>query len=351
MYLPIQGWKNIVKLFRKGVKRMRKIFKALIVSILCASVFSMSVFASSDNIIDSKGLLYLENEKEPSNSVIFHSGDLTKMNTIVLNGLNSLIKEINKYPRQSMDLNADFGELTKALSVITEIPEDTYYYDRSTNGSTCARYIKSGTDYYLCNENGVKTGSLPLSNSFTTISIVEKNHATVPASGEVQLVECMPVTENYLSAGTAAIINKTLYLGNGADDENFYNKGYAEGFKSAQSSGKLTYKYHSHTGTATAGGGCYGTPIYHVHNGYSCYKPCGGELSDTKFVYLTNGSKWEVKVCQTCGGWTNANSGDTVCSQRTATLTCGKTEDTIEKYGLNCGKTVETIESATITFS
>ena len=129
-----------------------------------------------------------------------------------------------------------------------------------------------------------------------------------------------------------------------------YNQGYIDGQNLSTSSTQIKYYYHEHSGSELSGGGCYNTPVYHTHNSYSCYKPCGGTLGSPEYVQLENGQTWHVKVCQKCGGWTNSSSTDVTCNIRTSTIICGKTTSTVESYQLNCGKTAETIESATITF-
>ena len=122
---------------------------------------------------------------------------------------------------------------------------------------------------------------------------------------------------------------------------------------------QITTKYHKHTGDATNGGGCYETPIYKVHTHISsCYSTqtvrstcqCGAYNGR----YLENGAF----VCMTCGHSGHGPGG--ICGASiTSTQTiivCGKTQgqryesEGIENYSLSCGKTETTIEGYTITY-
>ena len=122
---------------------------------------------------------------------------------------------------------------------------------------------------------------------------------------------------------------------------------------------QITTKYHKHTGYATNGGGCYETPIYKVHTHISsCYSTqtvrstcqCGAYNGR----YLENGAF----VCMTCGHSGHGPGG--ICGASiTSTQTiivCGKTQgqryesEGIENYSLSCGKTETTIEGYTITY-
>ena len=122
---------------------------------------------------------------------------------------------------------------------------------------------------------------------------------------------------------------------------------------------QITTKYHKHTGDATNGGGCYTTPVYKVHTHISsCYSTqtvrstcqCGAYNGR----YLENGAF----VCMTCGHSGHGPGG--ICGASiTSTQTiivCGKTQgqryesEGIENYSLSCGKTETTIEGYTITY-
>ena len=122
---------------------------------------------------------------------------------------------------------------------------------------------------------------------------------------------------------------------------------------------QITTKYHKHTGDATNGGRCYTTPVYKVHTHISsCYSTqtvrstcqCGAYNGR----YLENGAF----VCMTCGHSGHGPGG--ICGASiTSTQTiivCGKTQgqryesEGIENYSLSCGKTETTIEGYTITY-
>ena len=155
--------------------------------------------------------------------------------------------------------------------------------------------------------------------------------------------ECGAAIADNLSRGVAAWINGELVIGNGADNDANYHKGYIDGFAEAEAGMNIEYTYHTHTGSSSEGTGCYTTPVYHKHV-ESCYnhetRPAGAHKQGD--LYICNG-------CGTVLGTSDWGGNHCQSTVRTS-LKCGKS-NTIESYSIGCGMAEGDIESATITFT
>lgn len=153
-----------------------------------------------------------------------------------------------------------------------------------------------------------------------------------------------------ISKGRTGWVNGRLITGTGADNDAYYNQGYADGTKNALNGIGIAYTYHKHTGNS-AGGGCYTAPVYHVHSSScnttvqcDCPKYSQGDFLGNHAI-----DGWPMWECKNCGDG-NWHHSDGRCNKRKEVRNCNKTESTIESYGLGCGKTESTIESATVVF-
>ena len=148
-----------------------------------------------------------------------------------------------------------------------------------------------------------------------------------------------------ISSGKTAWINGELVTGTGADVENAYNNGYAEGLKQASNSNaEIQYTYHTHTS------GCYTTEnvsivSYSEREGgyYKCYS-CG--RSSASFIRwsgatLNSGRTGNFAMCEKCGAYYSSIYPD-------SSNLIGSSLGTYNK--LTCPKTTSTIESAQIIF-
>ena len=101
---------------------------------------------------------------------------------------------------------------------------------------------------------------------------------------------------------------------------------------------------HVHSGSATSGGDCYKTKVYHAHNS-SCNCPGISKLISIDQYY--NGTQWYDSFtyqCAYCGkqegfNWTNPSGNGYLQYCVGESYTCGKTTSTIERYALSCTKT------------
>lgn len=144
-----------------------------------------------------------------------------------------------------------------------------------------------------------------------------------------------PAEERNLSAGTAAWVNGSLIVGNGADNAAFYAKGYADGVAYMEDNVTIEYTYHQHTDacfeeqTLT----CYTT----IKFGSTYDRHCAGcqkEMPDATATFRKyvrrHASCGEAETSgEYCTIHQNPPSGSSHTYQGTACI-CGKTEETIE---------------------
>lgn len=159
---------------------------------------------------------------------------------------------------------------------------------------------------------------------------------TITATNDFPLL-IQPITADNLTAGTAAWVNGECIIGNGADNQAFYNLGYSNGYAKNTNGVKITHTYHTHTsscgGTCTVRCGVTGSH-------YMTCPTCGATISMTEYG-LSHSS------CGQASGW----DGYAECG-------CGyKVGDKGHSYSntythtyYNCGMSNSTIISTTIEY-
>lgn len=156
------------------------------------------------------------------------------------------------------------------------------------------------------------------------------------------------ITDN-LSLGTAAWVNGELIIGNGADNQTSYEKGYIDGFSKATDSVDIVYIYHEHCGEQVdEGTGCY--TGYHTHTSSCPYytEECGGmPASDLGSTGLDNGNT-HVWVCSNGHHYIDGPSSSG-CNHKETIYTCDGMP--YNAWSITCGKTEGvTIDSVTLVF-
>lgn len=145
-----------------------------------------------------------------------------------------------------------------------------------------------------------------------------------------------------LSAGTAAWVNGSLIVGNGADNEAFYAKGYADGVASIGDNVSVEYTYHQHTDA------CYEeqtlTCYITIKFGSTYDKHCAGCLKDKLDETVT--FRRYVRKHSSCGA---ADRESEYCTNH-ANPPSSSSHTYIDTVCI-CGKTEETVESAHIVFN
>lgn len=306
--------------------RKHKGFIVLLVVMVCAGVFGMTSKAQTEkraSNIKSKGIFNYGN-----GAVVMDASDLTYLADEI-----DLLEETYK---------------KKTVKALNEM--NTYFmHDDSTTHDPDESNLSSDQAKAL-SFNSIISGilesqSIPEEKTYTGTLPGEEDEIT----GNIQAA-----TEDGLSLGEAGWVDGELIIGNGANNNNFYNQGYADGLAEAQNA-SLIYNYHQHTGSPAKGTGCYTKPIYHQHVD-SCIQreACNGQASDihkTNLGYYNEDGKefadWEFE-CSVCGHVSLKAHVD--INHVRETYVCGKTTE-ITGWTLGCGKNEKTIESATIVFN
>lgn len=154
------------------------------------------------------------------------------------------------------------------------------------------------------------------------------------------------VTPANMTAGAAAWVNGEIVIGNGADNEAFYRRGYLDGYQQVMNGISIEYQYHVHSGSSADGSGCYTKAEYHKHSD-SCYVE--GGHSDSCLYHM----EFHDYDCGSVHDW----DGDGHGCDGYQVYDCGghrelicKATDAVTGYSLNCGMTEETILCAVIVF-
>ncbi len=168
----------------------------------------------------------------------------------------------------------------------------------------------------------------------TTLYKTAAGFLTTDASAGAEMIEIQEATEGGISAGKAAWVNGELILGTGADNQAYYNQGYTDGLNKAMDAAHIDYIYHTHTGDASAGTGCYTKRTYGDSSGVHFYS-----------TWMSSGYRhWSVQ-CKDCfeiftnvseaqPDWKNRVKSHPNCPAHPNgwTIGCGKTSSTVEQY-------------------
>ena len=166
-----------------------------------------------------------------------------------------------------------------------------------------------------------------------------------------------------LSNDKAAWVNGNLIIGTGVDNQSYYDKGYAQGYKDAQEGVDVEYTYHTHKDASgsirddsyqsSVSGGCFTKPAEALTY-ETCYHLCGhsepsyeGSTGNFQNVYRSYFGAGSMSQC-TKGSymdWTAENYEGRFQTHQIATGT-----SFLGYYTVGCGKSESSIESATITF-
>lgn len=278
----------------------------------------------------------------------------------------------------------DFSDLTYLADEI-DLLEDTYKGKTVDALSQISMYFNmDGTTTHDQNQSNlaIENASI-LPFSVITDGIInsqsiptEKTYTgTLPGESTETSGNISAAISDNISLGSAAWVEGKLIVGNGADNNAFYNKGYADGFNKVMNGISISYKYHEHIDgngnintnatiySTTPIGGCY-VAAGHTHNKTGT---CG--MTETGYLYWhgeENGSMsdgtgghdqtyWWCGPCSVCGyqpasyttGWTPPSERSYTEVHCAPTYICGYP---INTYTTGCGKTANTIEEATIIF-
>ena len=225
----------------------------------------------------------------------------------------------------------------------------------STNGATVELWAVWNINQYTVtyNANG-GTGSVPNQQSGNYNATVNVGFSPVPTKSNAVFLgwstNSGATSPTYTSGGTKTITltgNVNLYAIWHNHVDSCYSTACRGSFTSSTSSENYASCSHTHTGSSTSGGGCYGkanttTCGTYSTQGYRCSGcesfsstsgthrvtgTCGGSKS-------TGGPNGTLLICNSCGETYNLNSANSGPCSATVTKTCG----TYNFYGYTCNR-------------
>lgn len=303
---------------------------------------------TTDSVWNSTGIIKYE---EAGSKVVFDSTDfkqigeeLIKINSDLItmneNITNADTTVLERKKALATKLNALYTEINTLLS--TSLPTS---YSEVTTFETMAEDLETAKS--IVNEK--------LSQVFKSVSDGKKLVAAAITEKGVTTAE--DATYQVMHDNIISMALKQYNAG--------YGNGYLDGQLSKNTTGKVTYVKHYHTGNSSTNGGCFTISNYHRHVDGLCYYKCGSHSKDDMIRissehYSGKGDLTEY-YCRNCGIRTNTwsarteaaqiiNNGGGYWSASYIVYRCGKTTNTIDSYSPSCGYTDGQILSATITY-
>ena len=281
--------------------------------------------------------------------------------------ITDLRQKIAALEQEDVKLWESIGNVEKAIERLSDRIEEL---ERSYKIAIMEALNRIGTFYASVDgaitHNAADNAVSP--DGAAALSLNSLYQGILQSQSVAHLADIRAAVGSNLSLGTAAWVDGSLIIGNGADNKNFYDQGHADGYEQGDSDGyrrgyadgksdaaegaELEYIYHEHTGDSTDGGGCYTEPVYHQHIGHTsiyggCYtiKIVGGAGCKQGYhtIKLPNGL-WQ---CTNCG--CQDREGD-LCAHDIYAPSCGL-DGVAVGWELGCGKTTSTIEKAIIVYN
>lgn len=186
-------------------------------------------------------------------------------------------------------------------------------------------------------------------------------------SQSVEHLAAAPVIADNITAGAAAWVNGLCIIGNGADNERAYQRGWEDGSTENDSDVELQCTYHVHVDGNGDGPIEDGNIIYTKSNPGGCYKGAGH--THNKTGTCPPGSKYTLAVdsyteyenhhvgfryfCSYCNKVTHTAEYDTwEAAPHVSTIACPNThygcESPTNTWKIGCGKKAGQIESVTM---
>lgn len=218
------------------------------------------------------------NTPEPEDDAIFDVDDLKALNTKISeaeaeinnietsinNSKKEIVNILNQNPNINIGEEVSFPDIITYIQGSTNVPADTYFYEKGTEGSAAiVRYKKVGGKYYKCDANGK----------------VAQGAQEVNVSGK-QLEDYAGTKAGNLSAGAAGYANGGFYLGDGSDNAAYQNRAKVG---TATTPDVLAGK----TFTSTAGVGLTGTM---VNRGTLNWNPTSNATQTVQPGYYSGGT-------------------------------------------------------------
>ena len=316
--------------------------------VVCAGIIGSSVRAKEGQYNRSSSLLSKGAVEYGDGAVVIDSSDLTYL----ANQIDDLERA---YKIITMDALNQIGTYyASSQGDISHSPDDNHILsDRAVELSFRALHqgiLQSQSVGHLADVQAKDANGNLLYYADESSAESHNLIAVTDESNNLPILIC-PAAVNNLTAGTAAWVDGELIVGNGADNQAFYNKGYADGFAKKIDGLSIEYVYHEHAGSSSERGGCY--TIEQKRYGIS-YNTYFDNVRDTQII---DGQTY-----------TFLGVGCRDCNSEYITNWCAETQPEYSENGpypahvncpgvplpstwdLGCGKSTWTIESAFIVF-
>lgn len=281
--------------------------------------------------------------------------------------ITDLRPKIASLEQEDVRLRESIGNVEKAVERLSDRLEEL---ERSYKSAIMEALNRIGTFYasvdgqitHSAADNAVSP------DGAAALSLGSLYQGILQSQSVAHLADIRAAVGSNLSLGTAAWVNGSLIIGNGTDNQNFYDRGHADGYEQGNSDGyrrgyadgksdategaEIEYIYHEHTGDSADGGGCYTEPIYHRHTGSAvsgggCYTqrvPNGAGCKNGYHTIKLSIGFWQ---CNNCGC---LDSEGQFCRHDIYALACGL-DGGVVGWDIGCGKTTSTIEKAVIVYN
>lgn len=339
-------------------KRIFMIFAAA--AIVGVGMASSVIPAFAESRIMSKGNLALEEEElnlcSADFDILFSEVDALYAEVPVLSDVSfyGTPRKTKLLSRGNLDYadgtiqihSADFAYLADEIDILEAAYKTNIVIALNNIGTY---FLEDGSITY---DKDVIASSLQTAARFSFERLYEgivKSQSVAHLEGE----QIYAAIADNLSSGSAAWVNGNLIIGNGADNDAYYNRGYMDGYQEVMNGVNIEYEYHVHTGSESECGGCY-QEGYHVHSGCPSHEAGTGQYIQCSF---NNGDN---------------NGGEPECPKHgreylypidnghTEYMVCGFTQEIMEIvydcgffdncWRRNCGMNEDTIISAVICF-
>ena len=309
------------------MNKKKKILLCCIMALVIALSVGGFALADGEYIIKSHGRIVFNNDTEDtSDDVVFDANDIVEITNVIESGKEKIANALNgvnggKLPNKSpLEKTSTFDMFETAINEMTIVPDDMFFYDKTTVSSSIERYVKIGDDYFSCDEHG---------------QIIDSNPADVIIDN---LVAYRGANRDSLSCGNSGYINGELCLGEAADAETLIMDLLNKTFTASVSfNGKSTSTVKMAKGTTTyspsvtrticsENGGSYDTSLQYASapvltiKGANAFS-CTWYLKVQNYAHETDedglGDYYRAQ-----GGWMDA--GTVTVTYNNGTVTCSK---------------------------
>lgn len=362
---------------RKDTIMKRKKYMVLAFAVVCCMV---TVGVSGLTMAAASGAASVGDFSTDDGRVVFHSGDIaylsgeldalhSEIDDSVFNGdsVNGIISAPESKRRNMITsrgvINYNNGKVSANAANLFTLADRTDALANAYTAAVCRALNDIGT-YFDADGNVNHESQTAESVALSCAHLAEG----ILRSQSVDHLPAAPVIADNLTAGTAAWVNGQCVIGNGADNERAYQRGFEDGESENDDDIDIEYTRHVHRNgngeevtkkTVYASknpGGCY-RANGHTHDAVgTCPKDtveCSGSggAIDHHPSCIDSGSGWGTDnehihckaKCQVCGR--EVEDAYAKCTYTTTSYVCSQSTNT---WQIGCGKNAGQIESVKI---